>query len=162
MSERFVWGKMWEGSRCLIDYPKTRKQISVFPRKRDHMATNTSSPKPVNVVFNLPDPDQPSMNLHGEVGGTATWQSSTPNYPRFHVSFRGPNPVNGENDAKFSGEKGRPVVLALNAAGQFDYRIEQIKTDGTRKFSGPFSLGVAQPGEFQIHCPGCPPGGLSE
>src|SRR5215472_2083564 len=103
-----------------------------------NMATNTSSPKPINVVFNLPDPDQPSMSLHGEVGGTATWQSSTPNYPRFHVSFRGANPFNNEDGAKFSGENGRPVVLTLNVAGQFDYKVEQIRTDGTRKSSGPF------------------------
>jgi hypothetical protein len=118
------------------------------------MAT-TVNPTPVSVVFSLPDPDVRMRNFHGEVGGTATWQSSAPNYPSFVVIFDGSNPFDGTQDAEFEGTSS--VVLPLNTAGKFHYAIKQIKADGTHKTTRTCTICIVEQGAF-IHCVGCPPG----
>jgi hypothetical protein len=115
-----------------------------------------------NVVFTTPDPDNPK-SFHAEVGGTATWKSNSSTYPKFQVKFTGPNPYNRTRNAMFP-KVGQPeVVLKLNTAGEFRYRIKHIKNNDTtrKKFSGPFTLGVASAGQFGTRCPGCPPFGRS-
>ena len=122
------------------------------------MATKSKSSKAGKVVFTVPDPDKLTNNVHAEVGGTATWKSCATEYPSFQLNFTGPNPSNGEKNAKFDGGNNRPVTLALNIPGQFKYKIKHIKADGTCQISGPFPLGVVPYGEFSDRiCKGCPP-----
>lgn len=140
---------------------ETIRAISAFPESEIYMATNGNSHKSVSVTFDLPDPDL-SPHYHGEVGGTATWQSSAVNYPTFEIHFNGDNPSNGTRNAQFDGSSGNPVVLPLNTAGQFHYRIKQINADGTPKITGPHTMGVSPQGQFVIHgCSTCPPNGTN-
>lgn len=134
--------------------------ISAFPESEIYMATNGNSSKPISVVFSLPDPDEPKASFHGEVGGTATWQSSSTNYPNFEVQFSGSNPSNDTPNAQFGGSSSNPVVLSLNKADTFHYRIKQIKADGTHKISGPHTMSIVPQGAF-INCHACPPIGQS-
>jgi hypothetical protein len=141
------------------------RQISPIRKKTDipreseiNMATQRKSSKTPNVLFAVPDPDQPSKYFHAEVGGTATWECNSVNYPKFQVSFTGSNPSNKKVNAKFPGGSNQPVVIALKHAGHFNYKVRHTKANGTHKFSGPFPIIVAPPGLFS-HCGACPPGG---
>lgn len=120
------------------------------------MATKKKSSKPANVVFTLPDPDGPPNKFQAEVGGTVTWKSETPNYPKFEVSFTGANPSDDIEDAKFSGASNQPVVLNLKTPGHYKYIVKHINKDGTNKSVGPFSIGIAAAGQFDNRCRGCP------
>jgi hypothetical protein len=112
---------------------------------------------PISVVFSLPDPNARLRNFHGEVGGTARWESSVPSYPNFVVIFDGSNPSNSTQDAEFPGTNLAAVELRLNTAGKFHYAIKQIKTDGTHKTTRTYTMCIVEYGKF-IHCVGCPPG----
>jgi hypothetical protein len=125
------------------------------------MANKAKSSDAASVVFNLPDPDEPSKTNHAEVGGTATWNSKSLNYPEFEVSFKGANPFNNKKNAKFKGNQKQPIVLVLNIPGKFTYVVKHKKEKGNSKDSGPFCIGVAPPHKFFGRCKGCPPWGTN-
>jgi hypothetical protein len=145
-----------------------RKHLTSPPESEISMATQAKSyntvnadnaDNTVNAVFNVPDPDNPLYNVQAEVGGTATWNCNTPDYVEFEIIFVESNPVDSRKKATFRGTKDQPVVLSLKTAALFNYKIRHIRADGTHKVTGPYSLGVAPPEQFDAHCKGCPPVG---
>jgi hypothetical protein len=108
--------------------------------------------KPVSAVITVPDPDDSPFTVHAEAGGTLQWRSDSRNYPRFEIQFIGPNPFNTKENASFTGDNLKPVVLHLKKIGEYSYKIKHIKKDGAGLPTGPAGFRVTQ-------CTGCGEGG---
>jgi hypothetical protein len=121
------------------------------------MAAKKKSSKNKNSTKPIPDPFCESYYMHGQVGGTATWECATPNYPKFQLIFKASNPFNGAQNAEFSGNSKRPLSLAFKNAGTFEYLIRHIMRDGSNMLVGPYCVNVVPPTLFQIPPRKCPP-----
>ena len=114
------------------------------------MEQTTGFLRPSGTVMTLPDPTSKKVCVDGQKGGTFQWRTETHDHPKFEIRFRGPNPTDEAVDKSFSGDDLSPVVIRLNATGDYYYDICQMDAQGGAVTSGPHT--------FSVHlCTGCRP-----
>ncbi len=98
----------------------------------------TKGNTPTTSVMMVADPSDAPVSVYAEKGNTLEWRNDSPNYPEFEIHFVGDSPA--KKTDKLKGSNTSPVIVHVTKSGKYRYTIQHIKTDGTRKETGPFAV----------------------
>jgi hypothetical protein len=97
------------------------------------MSANAVKHRPASTVITLDDPDNMPVSSHAEEKGRVEWRTESHNYPDFEIQFVGKNPEDDTVNLKRKGNVDQPVVMQIKKTGDYHYKVQHIKKDGTVK-----------------------------